>query len=102
MPRIPFLAALVFAGTAMTAKAQVMDESECQLRYLRGTQSGLAISQINAACNFLSTWSSSFELNRQERAYNECLLRELVGVQNDQAAALVAQACRRQASSRRD
>lgn len=75
-----------------------MNESACQLQYLKGVQSNLAVSLIKGACNFLSLMSASMELNRRERLYNECLLRELSGVLNDQAAELVSQACRRQTS----
>lgn len=91
--------ALGFLGAIpTTAQAQVMKESDCQLQYLRNVHSNQAVNLINGACNFLSTWSASMELSRNERLYNECLLKNLPGVANDHAAALVSQACRKQNS----
>ena len=89
---------LALAAVASGAKAQVMDENACRLRYLPGVQSTLAVTLISDACNFLSTQSASMELNRRDRLYNECLLRSLAGAQNDQAANLIAQACRNSSS----
>lgn len=34
------------------------------------------------------------DLNKTERVYNECLIAELQGVLNDQAAVIVQQSCR--------
>lgn len=98
--RLPVFA-IVFAVIGMTAaaaQAQVMKESDCQLQYLRNVHSKQAVDLINGACNFLSTWSASMELSRNERLYNECLLNNLPGAANDHAAALLAQACRKQNS----
>jgi len=55
---------------------------------------------INGTCNFLSLNPSGVELNKSECQYNECLLKGLQGVLNDQAATLVRQTCRQRASNK--
>ena len=98
--RLPIFAVLLgFMGAMPTsAYSQVMNESDCQLEYLKGVQSTLAVNLIYGACRHLSNWSSTMELGRNERLYNECLLTKLQGVLNDQAATWVAQACRKKNS----
>lgn len=88
-------ALFVYMALVSATHAQVLNETECRLEYLKGVQSNVAVGMINGACNFLSTWSASMELNRRERLYNECLLKNLQGVMNNHAAVLVASACRR-------
>jgi hypothetical protein len=87
---------LALVATSSGGQAQVMNESACRLQFLTNVQSPLAVNFINQACNFLSTQSSTMELNRRERVYNECLLRSLSGALSDPAANSIAQACRDQ------
>lgn len=75
-------------------------QADCELKHLKHIRSSAAVALVRSACNFLSGWSATMELEKVERRYNECLLDELPGVLNDQAALLISQACRRKAYGR--
>ena len=92
--------ATIAAGTLMSSAASVMADSatemqaRCELSAIRDTRSGFAVQTIRSACNWLALNGDSL-LNERSRGYYLCLVRELSGVQGNQAAEAIVSACRR-------
>jgi hypothetical protein len=97
--RLAILTAVVVAGTLLSSSGSVIaqtsmeKQAQCDLSAIRDTRSALAIQFIRSACNWLALNGDSL-LNESGKAYHVCLVRELSGVQADEAAAAIVSACR--------
>jgi hypothetical protein len=93
------LTAIVVAGTLLSSSGSVIAqtsmerEAQCQLSAIRDTRSALAIRVIRSACNWLALNGDSL-LNESSKGYYVCLVRQLSGVQADEAAGAIVSACR--------
>ena len=93
------LTAVVVAGTLLSCSRSVMaqtsveKQAQCELSAIRDTRSALAIQYIRSACNWLSLNGDSL-LNETSKGYYVCLVRQMSGVQADEAAAAILSACR--------
>jgi hypothetical protein len=95
------VALLLFASSSTPSLAQVPSmadqpqrEAQCLLEHSRKTNSPAARRAIAQACNFVSLSTSSLNMHKQERAYNECLLSNLGGIEDDENARDVIRSCR--------
>ncbi|MDF5996929.1 hypothetical protein P4200_30530 [Pseudomonas aeruginosa] len=75
----------------LSALADDKDYDQCILDYQRTAKSGVAVHFITQACDKLYN-DGSFLLSR-EKAYYECLLENLPGVENNLAAQKIRSAC---------
>lgn len=75
----------------LSALADDKDYDQCILDYQRTAKSGVAVHFITQACDKLYN-DGSFLLS-QEKAYYECLLENLPGVENNLAAQKIRSAC---------
>ena len=97
--RSAVLTAMVVAGTLLSCAGSVIAQSsmekqaQCELSAIRDTRSGLAIQFIRSACNWLALNGDSL-LNESSKGYYVCLVRQLSGVQADEAAGAIVSACR--------
>jgi hypothetical protein len=95
----PMLAAGIIAGTLLSLCGSVMaqtdaeKQAQCELSAIRDTRSSVAIQSIRSACNWLALNGDS-RLQESSRNYHICLVRQLSGVQADQAAGAIVAACR--------
>jgi hypothetical protein len=80
------------AGSAV-AQSSTERQAQCELSAIRDTRSSLAIQFIRSACNWLALNGDSL-LNESSKGYYVCLVRQLSGVQADEAAAAIVSACR--------
>ena len=93
------LTAIVAAGTLLSSSASAFaqtsmeKQAQCELSAIRDTRSALAIRFIRSACNWLALNGDSL-LNESSKGYYVCLVRQLSGVQADEAAAAIVSACR--------
>src|SRR5947209_6334527 len=93
------LGALVVAETLLSSSGPVIAQTsmerqaQCELSAIRDTRSALAIQLIRSACNWLSVNGDSL-LNESSKGYYVCLVRQLSGVQANEAAAAIVSACR--------
>jgi hypothetical protein len=93
------LTAIVVAGTllssseSVSAQTSMEKQAQCVLSAIRDTRSALAIQFIRSACNWLALNGDSL-LNESSRGYYVCLVRQLSGVQADEAARAIVSACR--------
>ena len=96
---LAILTAIVVAGTLLSssrsviAQTSVEQQARCELSAIRDTRSALAIQFIRSACNWLALNGDSL-LNESSKGYYVCLVRQLSGVQADEAAAAIISACR--------
>ena len=96
---LAILTAIVAAGTLLSSSAFVMaqtsmeKQAQCELSAIRDTRSALAIQFIRSACNWLALNGDSL-LNESSKGYYVCLVRQLSGVQADEAAGAIVSACR--------
>jgi len=96
---LAILTAIVVAGTLLSSSGSVIaqtsmeKQAQCELSAIRDTRSALAIQFIRSACNWLALNGDSL-LNETSKGYYLCLLRQLSGVQADEAAAAIVSACR--------
>jgi hypothetical protein len=96
---LAILTAIVVAGTLLSssrsviAQTSVEQQAQCELSAIRDTRSALAIQFIRSACNWLALNGDSL-LNESSKGYHVCLVRQLSGVQADEAAAAIISACR--------
>jgi hypothetical protein len=97
---LAILTAIVVAGTLLSASRSVMaqtimekQQAQCQLSAIRDTRSAVAIQFIRSACNWLALNGDSL-LNESSKGYYVCLVRQLSGVQADEAAGAIVSACR--------
>jgi hypothetical protein len=97
--RLTILAAVVVAATLLSSSSSIMAQSsvekqaQCELSAIRDTRSAVAIQFIRSACNWLALNGDSL-LNEASRNYYVCLVRQLSGVQADEAAGAIVSACR--------
>jgi hypothetical protein len=97
--RLAILAAIVVAGTLLSSSRSVIaqtsmeKQAQCELSAIRDTRSALAIQFIRSACNWLALNGDSL-LDESSKGYHVCLVRQLSGVQADEAAAAIISACR--------
>jgi hypothetical protein len=97
--RLAILTAIVVPGTLLSSSGSVIAQTsmerqaQCELSAIRDTRSGLAIQFIRSACNWLALNGDSL-LNESGKGYRVCLLRQLSGVQADEAAGTIVSACR--------
>jgi len=95
---LAILAAMV-AGTLLSSSGSVIaqtsmeKQAQCELSAIRDTRSALAIQFIRSACNWLALNGDSL-LNESSKGYHVCLVRQLSGVQADEAAGAIVSACR--------
>jgi hypothetical protein len=94
VPAVVFIAVtLVAIGSA---RAQLFDpqqaQAQCELSAIGSTRSNLALSWIRTACNRLAV--DTGPLHESNRRFHDCLVRNLSGVQNDNAASQIINACR--------
>jgi hypothetical protein len=93
------LAAIIVAVTLLSssgsanAQTGMENQAQCELSAIRDTRSALAIQFIRSACNWLALNGDSL-LNEGSRNYYVCLVRQLSGVQADEAAGAILSACR--------
>jgi hypothetical protein len=93
------LTAIVVAGTLLSSSGSVIAQTsmerqaQCELSAIRDTRSALAIQFIRSACNWLALNGDSL-LNESSKGYHVCLVRQLSGVQADEAAGAIVSACR--------
>jgi len=73
---------------------QPQRQAACILENSRDTTSRDARRLIAKACNFLSMSTANMALHAKEKAYNECLLENLAGMERGGDATDVANACR--------
>jgi len=97
---LAILTAIVVAGTLLSASRSVIaqtimekQQAQCQLSAIRDTRSAVAIQFIRSACNWLALNGDSL-LNESSKGYYVCLVRQLSGVQADEAAGAIVSACR--------
>jgi hypothetical protein len=96
---LALLTAIVAAGTLLSSSASVFaqtsmeKQAQCELSAIRDTRSALAIQFIRSACNWLALNGDSL-LNESSKGYYVCLVRQLSGVQADEAAGAIVSACR--------
>jgi hypothetical protein len=97
--RLAVLAAIVVAGTLLSsfesviAQTSLEKQAQCELSAIRDTRSAFAIQFIRSACNWLALNGDSL-LNERSKGYYVCLVRQLSGVQADEAAGAIVSACR--------
>jgi hypothetical protein len=93
------LTAIVVAGTLLSCSGSVIaqtsmeKQARCELSAIRDTRSAVAIQLIRSACNWLALNGDSL-LNESIKPYYVCLVRQLSGVQADEAAGAIVSACR--------
>jgi hypothetical protein len=93
------LTAVVVAGTLVSSSGSVIaqtsmeKQAQCELSAIRDTRSAFAIQFIRSACNWLALNGDSL-LNERSKGYYVCLVRQLSGVQADEAAGAIVSACR--------
>jgi hypothetical protein len=93
------LTAIVVAGTLLSSSGSVIaqtsleKQARCELSAIRDTRSAAAIQLIRSACNWLALNGDSL-LNERSKGYYVCLVRQLSGVQADEAAGAIVSACR--------
>jgi hypothetical protein len=87
-------ATLISSATSLMADSATENQARCELSAIRDTRSAVAVQTIRSACNWLALNGDSL-LNERSKGYYLCLLRELSGVQGDQAAETIISACRR-------
>ncbi|WMT76142.1 VF_A0006 family four-cysteine protein [Bradyrhizobium sp. Ash2021] len=98
-PLSAILTIIVVAGTLLASSGSVIaqtsteKQAQCELSAIRDTRSSLAIQFIRSACNWLALNGDSL-LNESSKGYYVCLVRQLSGVQADEAAAAIVSACR--------
>ena len=98
-PLLAILTAIVVAGTLLSssgsaiAQTSMERQAQCELSAIRDTRSALAIQFIRSACNWLALNGDSL-LNESSKGYYVCLVRQLSGVQADEAAGAIVSACR--------
>jgi hypothetical protein len=96
---LAILTAIVAAGTLLSssgsavAQTSMEKQAQCELSAIRDTRSAFAIQFIRSACNWLAINGDSL-LNERSKGYYLCLVRQLSGVQADEAAAAIVSACR--------
>jgi hypothetical protein len=96
---LAILTAIVVAGTLLSfsgsviAQTSLERQAQCELSAIRDTRSALAIQFIRSACNWLALNGDSL-LDESSRNYHVCLVRQLSGVQADEAAGAIVSACR--------
>jgi hypothetical protein len=96
---LAILTAIVVAGTLLSSSGSVIaqtsmeKQAQCELSAIRDTRSALAIQFIRSACNWLALNGDSL-LNESSKGYHVCLVRQLSGVQADDAAGAIVSACR--------
>jgi hypothetical protein len=96
---LAILTAIVVAGTLVSSSGSVIaqtsmeKQAQCELSAIRDTRSALAIQFIRSACNWLALNGDSL-LDESSKGYHVCLVRQLSGVQADEAAAAIISACR--------
>ena len=93
------LTAIVVVGTLLSCSGSVIaqtsmeKQAQCELSAIRDTRSAVAIQLIRSACNWLALNGDSL-LNESIKPYYVCLVRQLSGVQADEAAGAIFSACR--------
>jgi hypothetical protein len=96
---LAILTAVVIAGTLLSSSGPVIaqttreKQAHCELSTIRDTRSAFAIQYIRSACNWLALNGDSL-LNETSKGYYLCLVRQLSGVQADEAATAIVSACR--------
>jgi hypothetical protein len=96
---LALLTAIVVAGALLSSSGSVIaqtsmeKQAQCELSAIRDTRSALAIQFIRSACNWLALNGDSL-LNESSKGYYVCLVRQLSGVQADEAAGAIVSACR--------
>jgi hypothetical protein len=96
---LAILTAILVAGTLLSSSGSVIaqtsmeKQAQCELSAIRDTRSALAIQFIRSACNWLALNGDSL-LNESSKGYHVCLVRQLSGVQADEAAGAIVSACR--------
>ena len=80
--------------------AKLVEQHICILEHMGNTRSPLARIRINEACNFLSLHEASLILNREQRAFHECVLKYLPGVEADFNATDLTRSCQQLAWDR--
>jgi hypothetical protein len=93
------LTTIVVAGTLLSSSGSVIaqtsleKQARCELSAIRDTRSAAAVQIIRSACNWLALNGDSL-LNERSKGYYVCLVRQLSGVQADEAAGAIVSACR--------
>ena len=96
---LAILTAILVARTLLSSSGSVIaqtsmeKQAQCELSAIRDTRSALAIQFIRSACNWLALNGDSL-LNESSKGYHVCLVRQLSGVQADEAAGAIVSACR--------
>jgi hypothetical protein len=96
---LAILTAIVVAGTLLSSSGSVIAQTsmerqaQCELSAIGDTRSATAIQLIRSACNRLALNGDSL-LNQSNNNYYACLVRQLSGVQADEAAMAIVSACR--------
>jgi hypothetical protein len=85
--------ALLSSSASVTAQTSMERQAQCELSAIRDTRSAAAIQLIRSACNWLAVNGDSL-LNESNNNYYACLVRQLSGVQADEAAGAIVSACR--------
>src|SRR5262245_16356416 len=92
---VPALLAVTLLSIG-AARAQFYDpqqaQAQCELSAIGTTRSSLALSWIRTACNRLAV--DTGPLHESNRRFHDCLVRNLSGVQRDEAASQIINACR--------
>lgn len=88
------VATLLSSSEFAIAQTSMEQQAQCELSAIRDTRSSLAIQFIRSACNWLALNGDSL-LNERSKGYYVCLVRQLSGVQADEAAGAIVSACRK-------
>ncbi len=88
-------------GSEVSQAAKLVDENICILENMGNTRSQVARLHISEACNFLSLHEASLILNTEQRAFHECVLKYLPGVEADLNASDITRSCRQLVWDRR-
>ena len=68
--------------------------NECTLKYIKNTRSGLAVKMIRRACDDKFTPKFLTDENTWSKGMCNCILKNMQGAENDQAARLILRYCK--------
>ena len=84
---------IVFVLFSTSVSAGQEEYDECILKYLKGAQIDVATHMIMQACR--ENYKSPAFTSERKKAFNECLLENLVGIESVPAAMEIKAACDR-------
>lgn len=86
---------IIFVLFSASATAGQEEYDECILKYLKGAKIDVATHLIRQACQ--ENYKSPSFTNDKKKAFNKCLLENLVGIESVPAAMEIKDVCNRKA-----